>query len=351
MSAVEAPLGHADVVRGLWRARGRGRLPHALLFEGPGGVGKFRAAVWFAQGLFCEAWAGHDSSDGEDWAGPCGTCGPCKRFQSGSHPDVFVLDPLEHELETIPIAAITEREDGKWQGDSVCEFLSLRPAEGGMRVVIVREFERANDSAQNALLKTLEEPGDATLLVLESSRPDLLLETVRSRCVTVRFGPLQPDEARDVLRAAGSANVRGPLVAWAEGSPGRALALERAGALAVRAVFADLLHGRLDPLAATRRVLELAGEFTGKTPTAQMRERTRAALDLLLAVLRDGVCHASGVPAADLAHGDLAGLALGRTAAWTAALERVVALRGEVELNLSPESLLDRAFLALPRPA
>lgn len=349
MSVAEAPLGHAEVVRGLWRARGRGRLPHALLFEGPAGVGKFRAALWFAQGLFCATWA--ETGGADDWPGPCGACGPCKRFRTGGHPDAFVLDPLEHELETIPIAAITERDDGKWQGDSVCEFLALRPAEGGMRVVVVREFERANDAAQNALLKTLEEPGESTLLVLESSRPDLLLETVRSRCVTVRFGALDAEDARDVLRAAGSANVRGPLVAWAEGSPGRALLLERQGALAVRAVVADLLHGRLDPLAATRKVLELDGEFPGRTPTAQVRARTRAALDLLLAVLRDGVRLAAGVPAERLPHGDLAALALGRASAWTASLERVVALRGEVELNLSPESLLDRAFLALPRTA
>ena len=82
------PLGHAQTVEGLWRAAARGRLAHALLFEGQEGVGKFVAMRWFAAGLMCQGGPG----------APCGRCGPCKRLSSGgessNHPDLLVLDPV-----------------------------------------------------------------------------------------------------------------------------------------------------------------------------------------------------------------------------------------------------------------
>ena len=347
MVGADEPRGHAEVVRGLWRARQRRRLSHALLFVGPAGVGKFRAARWFARGLFCEALA-----TAEDPREPCGTCGPCRRFLAGSHPDLLVVDPRERELEELPVAAISPRRgDDRWRGPTVTEFLALRAAEGGARVVLLREFERANEEAQNALLKTLEEPGADSVLVLESSRPDLLLETVRSRCVPVRLAGLTEEDARAVLAEAGHAALDPQLLRWAEGSPGRALQLERQSLLGQRGVLEAALRGQLDPIEASGRIAELEGEFEGRTAAAQARERARAVLDLVLAVLSDGVRHASGVPAEDLVHGDLATLAAGRASTWSRALERLLVLRGDVELNLAPESLYDRAFLALPRPA
>lgn len=346
MSGADEPRGHAELVRGLWRAHRRGRLSHALLFVGPAGVGKFRAARWFARGLFCE-----ELERAAEPEAPCGVCGPCKRFLAGSHPDLMPVDPGERELEELPVGAIAPRRgEDRWEGPTVTEFLALRAAEGGARVVLMREFERANEEAQNALLKTLEEPGESSVLVLETSRPDLLLDTVRSRCVPVRFAPLEEADARAVLAEAGRAGLDPDLLRWAEGSPGRALTLERQGLLEQRRVLEAVLRGRLDPVEAGGRVGELEGEFEGRTPTARARQRARAVLDLALAVLADGVRHASGIPASDLIHGDLAPLAAGRAAAWGAALERLLVLRGDVELNLAPESLYDRAFLALPRP-
>ena len=336
VSAVERPLGHGEVIHGLWRALERGRLPHALLFEGPAGIGKFMAARWFAQGVYC-AQRNLDSG----WDGPCGECGPCKRFSGDSHPDVFVLDPLEQEMESIKVAAVAERDQ---TSSTVCGFFRLRAMEGKQRTVIVREFERAEISAQNALLKTLEEPGEDALLILETSRADLLLETIRSRCVTVRFSGL---DGADCARALGRGEGQ-QYVQWAAGSPGTALRLGREGAAEVRAVIGQVLAGQLDPFAATGRVLDAPGEFAGGTPTAQIRARTRSALDLLLAVLRDGLRAEEGQDPASLAHGDLAQLAAGRAVEWGAAIQRVIALRGEVELNLNPEGVLDRALLQLP---
>lgn len=340
VNTVRAPLGHRAVIEGLWSAQDRGRLPHALLFEGPAGIGKFMAARWFAQGLYCETRA----PQGKDWKGPCGGCGPCKRFAAASHPDVFVLDPLVEEMESIKVAAVAEREAGE---PTVCGFFRLRAMEGGQRTVIVREFERAEIAAQNALLKTLEEPGDDALLILETSRADLLLETIRSRCVTVRFAPLSEQDCATVMGESGVSGV-GDCVRWAEGSPGAALALMEESAGEVRDILGQLLRGELDPYQATRLVLEASGEFGGATPTAKVRNRTRAALDLLLAILRDGLRLCQGMDPQTLAHADLAQRAQGAGPDWARALEQLVSLRGEVELNLSPEGVLDRAFLALP---
>ncbi|MFT7485853.1 MAG: DNA polymerase III delta' subunit [Candidatus Paceibacteria bacterium] len=338
MSEIFEPLGHRPLIEGLWQALERGRLPHALLFEGPPGIGKFLAARWFAQGLHC---AKRTANQGE-WSGPCGTCGGCKRFAAGSHPDVYELDPAAEEMESIPVKAIAERERGV---PTVCGFFALRAMEGGMRTVIVREFERAEVAAQNALLKTLEEPGQGALLILESSRPDLLLETIRSRCVTVRFEALSASDCSQVLRNNGDVDPR--LIPWAQGSPGRALDLAREGAIEVRAILAQVLRGELDPLLATPQAQDARGDFAGKTPSAQGRARARAALDLLLAILRDGVRYLAGADPAQLAHGDLASLAEGNGVVWENALQQVMALRGEVELNLSTEGILDRALLTL----
>ena len=329
-------LGHGETLAGLWRALEQERLAHALLFHGPEGVGKFLAARRFAQGLFCTAGPGP----------PCGNCGPCKRLAAESHPDIFVLDPGARELETITVGNMTRRDQGPT--DPIDGFLALRPAEGGWRIVIVREFDRANVAAQNALLKTLEEPGESALLILETSRPDLLLETVRSRCVSVAFDALTAEDCSEVLRRAGSdGGDRESYVRWSAGSPGRALALEHQNAAEIRAIIARVLGGSARPLEATTSLLEVEGDFPGKTAAAQRRARTRAALDMALCVLRDTLHSRSGAACEGLAHGDLVAGISWSSAALAVALDDLLALRGEVELNLAPESILDRALMVL----
>jgi len=160
---VARPLVHDGIVLRLWAAARAGRLPHALLFEGRAGIGKVAAASWFAMGCLCARGPGE----------PCGTCGPCRRVTSGgeeaNHPDLFVIDPLAEEEEQIKIGRIAER--GREEGSSRASleaFLGLRPFEAALRPVLVRESHRMNVSAQNALLKSLEEPRAGTVLVLES---------------------------------------------------------------------------------------------------------------------------------------------------------------------------------------
>ena len=173
------PRGHDALVVRLFDAARAGRLPHALLFEGPEGTGKFTAMRWFASGLLCAEGPGP----------PCGECGPCKRVRSDNHPDLYVVDPTASGEETLRVQRIAYRPDAPNNPDPedcVESFLDLRAVEAELRPVLLREAHRMNTAAQNALLKTLEEPRPGVVLVLETHRSDLLLETILSRCVRVR---------------------------------------------------------------------------------------------------------------------------------------------------------------------
>ena len=117
----DRPMGHDSVLEGLWRAAASERLPHALLFTGAEGIGKFLAANWFLAGLFC------DEGPGE----PCGSCGSCRRLSAGSFGDLFVVDPEAEETAKIGVGRIVRRAQA--EGTPLEEFLSLRPAEDGWR--------------------------------------------------------------------------------------------------------------------------------------------------------------------------------------------------------------------------
>ncbi|HEV8111408.1 MAG TPA: DNA polymerase III subunit [Planctomycetota bacterium] len=334
----ELPEGHAETLDGLFRAARERRLAHALLFTGPEGIGKFLGAEWLAFGLLCAAGP----------ARPCGVCGPCKRLKVGTHADVLAIDPDLEGEEEIKIGRITYRE--KDPRTNIGDFLSLKPMEGGWRVVLVRDAERMTDEAQNALLKTLEEPGEETLLALVTARPENLLPTTRSRCVVVALGPLALESTARVLVAQGLApEPARELARWSRGAPGGALALRDRGAIAMRAIIRGVLLGELDPLAAAAAIGELEGEFPGRTPSARARARARAFLDLVLAVLADVARAEAGADPATLAHGDLAREEQGRSgdARGARRLELCLVARQDVEANLAPDAILERALLAL----
>ncbi len=339
----ELPRGHAELVDGLFAAAKNGRLAHALLFAGPDGIGKHLAAEWLAAGLLCAKGPGR----------PCGGCGPEKRLEAGSHPDFLAIDPDAEGEEEIKIGRITYRE--RDPRANVGDFLSLKPMEGGWRIVLVRDAERMTDEAQNALLKTLEEPGKSTLLVLVAARPEALLPTTTSRCVRVVFRPLDRAATGEILRAHGIPSDEAAILArLGRGSPGLAIALRERGAVRVRAILEGVLRGVIDPIAAAREIGELEGEFPGKTPTARARARTRACLDLALDVLADLARTAAGIDPARLAHGDLAAIERDPAADPDVALDRLARrlelcaeARQDVEANLAPDAILERALLVL----
>ena len=334
-------LGHGEVLEGLWRAAADRRLPHALLFHGPEGVGKFLAARRLAAGLLCAQGPG----------APCEACGPCKRLGSGNHPDLMEVDAVASGQDVLGVAFITPRDvrpKGGYDGPSIGVFLSLKPMVGGWRVALVREVERMNDAAQNAFLKTLEEPGEATLLVLETSNAARLLATIQSRVVEVPLGPLDEDETRRVLERSGlEAASAAEVGRWSGGAPGRGLLLAQRAAPAMREALATLARGEQGVAAAAERIWQLEGSFPAKTAAGQRRLRAATLLDVGLELWLDGERAAAGVPLADLVHGEvLATLPPLAAADRERRLEAWFQARQDVALNLGPEALVDRALAA-----
>jgi DNA polymerase-3 subunit delta' len=214
----------------LQSALAKGQLHHAYLFAGPDGVGKEMAARAFAQALVCPV---------EPNVG-CGRCQTCGRVARGNHPDVHLL--LSEELQIArgllarsDLGRAPSRDLRVEQVRGLQESLARRPLEASRRLALVLGAEALNDAAQNAFLKTLEEPPPDTVLVLVTSAPHLLLPTMRSRLALVPFGPL-PESfvAQKLLELEGTAPETAELAAHlAEGSVGTALRLD-AEALAQR---------------------------------------------------------------------------------------------------------------------
>jgi DNA polymerase-3 subunit delta' len=207
----------------------RGALHHAYLFGGPEGTGKARAALLLAQAANCEGGVAGPGGLRED---PCGSCGPCRKIAKGVHPDVVVLA----EERAMAKAGRWEPKAGRAPSkdivvdqvrDLVDHRLSMKRFEGRHRFVVIDPADAMNAPAQNALLKTLEEPPEDTTLVLVASSPDGLLPTIRSRCLRVPFAPIPDEVVVARLEAAGRTPEEARLAAaLAGGSLGRALALD-----------------------------------------------------------------------------------------------------------------------------
>lgn len=213
-------------------------------------------------------------------------------------------------------------------------------------------MERANIAAQNSILKMLEEPASGVLWILECSRRADLLPTIPSRCVQVHFDALTRADVERVLSEHGVTGERAAAFArWSKGSPGEALRCHAQHEWEQRALLVEVLRGGAPPLVAAAAAWKLDGTFEGKTAKAIERARLRTVLDLALAIVRDLVRARAGVEAAGLAHGDLAARAGEFQAARSdatlgAALDTLLTLRRDVESNIDPPLLLDRAFRA-----
>lgn len=170
-------LGHERNVKLLRRYAEENRPAHAYLFSGRQGVGKKKAALEFARMINCEDFDVHDE--------PL-NCNTCRRILTRSHPDVHLEQP---EKNNIRIDAIRK----------IISFLKYPPIEANFRFVIIDDAHFMNRAAQNALLKTLEEPPPGRIIILVSSQPYSLLQTVRSRLRRINFGPLGERHLKTLL--------------------------------------------------------------------------------------------------------------------------------------------------------
>jgi len=200
------------VYAGLLRTLEEGTFVHAYLISGMEGMGKRTLARLMAKHLLCT---------GEKK--PCGACPSCMQMREDNHPDLVIVQPgkpissqVDAGRKTIPVEDIR----------AVIEITGRHTFEGGRRVVIVQQAEKMTPGAQNALLKTLEEPGAGTIFLLITDSPELLLPTIISRCRAVKLHPWPDEVILEVLKKHGVEDGRArEALHVSGGSIGRALAV------------------------------------------------------------------------------------------------------------------------------
>ena len=326
---LQPPLGQGPVL-GAWLARARRlELPHALVVEGPPGSGKTTVLRWLSAALLCPSEL--------DQEGPCGVCRTCARVASDSHPDVQWLERARDEQ---------DKEDNKHQKKSfhvisieqvrhAQEVLQRHAIEGRARILRIDDADCMSEPAQNALLKTLEEPGATTFLLLEATTPEHLLPTVRSRVQRLRVLPLPDDtiEAQIRQRSAASGDPLRSAIRMARGSLGQALLACTEHAVQLHDLVLSVLgtNKGLRPVATARAVVEGA-----KEPRLAL-DRARLFLWLLRSEIRarrDGLAGSAalaypGAPAEP----------------WTTWLELTLAAEQDLILQIPPEQALCACLL------
>lgn len=265
----------------LRRLLSAGRVPGALLFSGPEGVGKKQFAFELARAFVCKTPNGTEA---------CGHCPACnrvgdflvpdpsdknkdefKRVFFGSHPDVGLVTAYKR---SILVDAIRNLE-------SAAQY---SPYEARARFFIIDDADKMNDESSNALLKTLEEPPATTFIVLVTSRPDSLLQTIRSRSQTVRFGPVETAQIEMYLRTVkGFAPDDAELAAnVSNGSIGRAAGGNINDFRARRAKMLEILSNAIE--GHERYKMLLASEEINSTA---FKDGFEAGLEILISLIRD----------------------------------------------------------------
>jgi DNA polymerase III subunit delta' len=197
-------LGNARIVEILRRAVSQDRLPHAMIFAGPSGVGKRTLAILLAKFVNCLKGNGITI---------CGQCSSCNKIRAGTHADVREIQP---EGASIRIEQIR----------NVISEVAYQPFEARYRVVIVDPADQMQLAAANCILKTLEEPPSRTIIILITTNPYMLLETIRSRSRLLQFAGIPQGEIEEYLvNVAGRSQQDSRLAAvFSGGSLGSALA-------------------------------------------------------------------------------------------------------------------------------
>ncbi len=326
MTHLSTLVGQQEATQRLRNLFARERVPHALLLEGPASVGKFTAARAIAQALLCK-------QRPPGTADACDQCPACIKFENSSHADFHIVNP---EGRIIKIDMIRDAE----------KLVRLRAQEGGAKVLIIRDAHRMNPAAQNALLKTLEEPPDGTHLILTTSRLRIVLPTVVSRCQRVPFATVpHAVVVRSLIEKRSMDPIAANLVAGlAQGSLGRALAMELEPVLSARERAITWDRATDD-----RAIL---GGLKNAEDAAEEKEALLEVLDMMQVWLHDQLALAAGegtIANADR-EAELAHLAESRGLyGILSRLEKVMEARRQLELpyNFNPLLVAEHLTLAL----
>lgn len=320
------------------------RLPNSLLLTGGVGVGKKQFALQIAKSFVCE---------NLNNSGACNSCQPCKRAVnfnfpknddrdahklviSSEHPDIGLVIPYKRY---VLVDAIRDLE----------RKANFRPYEAKKRFLIIDNAEKMTDGASNALLKTLEEPPPTSYIFLITSRPMSLLQTIRSRCQSIHFSPIEAKEIEDfLLRTREFSPTDAKLISkLSRGSVGRAIKTDlekyHAGREAMLKILKSLLlTGNRAPL------LQIAEEMNN--PKA--KEDYEPTLDILQTLIHDVWSLSFGKTTEDLVNSDivaeLAKLAQNadtkKLAKW---LNEIETLRENLNVNLNRKIATDALFMQM----
>lgn len=226
-------IGQENVKKHLRESVEEGRVPHAMLFCGPTGVGKLPMAVAFAQYLVCSGKDEKGFFGDEVSEEPCGQCPSCAKANKLVHPDIHFIFPIYKkesgrdgdtyplsddyifnwretflrnpylELEEWLRAIGADKQKGEIyvaQANEIIRKLNLRSSEGGYRIVILWMPEKMNDSCANKLLKLIEEPPSETVFLMVSEDVENVLPTIQSRAQRINFAPVPEAEIQQALQ-------------------------------------------------------------------------------------------------------------------------------------------------------
>ncbi|MBC7898682.1 MAG: DNA polymerase III subunit delta' [Saprospiraceae bacterium] len=255
------------------------RVPNALLFAGADGIGKKLFALEIAKAFVC------NSPDGLEGCDECPACRRVSVFNIpkpekkddfkqvffSEHADVGMVVPFN---KNILVDAIRELEREAY----------FRPFEAKARFFIIDDADKMNDAASNALLKTLEEPASTSHIILISSRPDSLLQTIRSRCQTIRFAPVETEKIEEVLLNTNKFSIDDAKLAarLSDGSVRRALSMDVAKFREQRELMLDVLQCLL--IRRNRASLLQTAELMND---AKNKDSYEDNLSILLSLIRD----------------------------------------------------------------
>ena len=203
-------IGHEEIMAHLQAAIKGGRIAHAYLFAGEAGSGKRTLASLFAAALLCK----------EGGTDPCGVCTSCHKAFTNNHPDIIYV---QHEKPSvITVDEIREQ---------VVGTADIKPYESRYKIYIVADADKMNPQAQNALLKTIEEPAPFVIVLLLASNKEALLPTILSRCVTLDLRPMSNERIREYLVSEMhiSAQEADVISAFSQGNIGKARSLALGG--------------------------------------------------------------------------------------------------------------------------
>jgi DNA polymerase III delta' subunit len=249
------------------------RVPHGLLLCGPEGSGRASLALSLAQALNCH-------SPEPDFS-PCRKCGPCVRISQELFPDVMTLEP-KGRGDVIPIDDVRK----------LIDVLNYSPVEGRYKVAIIKKADRFRQEGGGALLKTLEEPVENTVLIMTAQSESGVMDTLVSRCVRLRVPTLTRKQIIEALHEKGLDQMTSRLLAGlSDGALGAALSVDPAYAMELWSALDGILgqHGTKNAL---KSALDWVRSFVdaiekNKTKTESDRDKSDFVLDCLRLWWRD----------------------------------------------------------------